>query len=214
MRLFTRMNGVFHARTNASKGIVRTKAQPMLGLFLGAFFAVLSSSFVSTNAWAQFDKTAWPANVATPKIDAVDLQSKAWNTTELAGKVVVLNFWATWCAPCKDELPTLQILHDISDSQTVVLTVNVREPAARAARYMQSTGMTFPVISDAKGDLAKRWGVKVYPTTILIAPNGQARWRIVGDVDWSGALANAWLADVRQNTASSNATSKSATPKR
>jgi len=214
MRLFTRMNGVFHARTNASKGIARTKAQPMLGLFLGAFFAVLSSSFVSTKAWAQFDKAAWPANVPTPKIDAVDLQSKAWNTTELAGKVVVLNFWATWCAPCKDELPTLQILHDISDSQTVVLTVNVREPAARATRYMQSTGMTFPVISDAKGDLAKRWGVTVYPTTILIAPNEQARWRIVGDVDWSGALANAWLADVRQNTASSNATSKSATPKR
>jgi peroxiredoxin len=91
-------------------------------------------------------------------------------------------------------------LHDISDNHTVVLTVNVREPAARAARYMQSTGMTFPVISDAKGELAKRWGVTVYPTTILIAPIGQARWRIVGDVDWSGAQANAWLTDLRQNT--------------
>lgn len=169
----------------------------MLGLFLGVCLAVLFSSFVPTKAWAQFDKTAWSNKVVTPNIEAVDLQGKAWTTAELTGKVVVLNFWATWCAPCRDELPTLQTLHDISDSQTVVLTINVREPAARAARYMQSTGMTFPVLSDAKGELAKRWGVTVYPTTILIAPNGQARWRIVGDVDWSGAQANAWLADVR-----------------
>jgi thiol-disulfide isomerase/thioredoxin len=199
---------------NARTCVVQAKAQPVLGLFLGVCFAVLSSSFVSTSAWAQFDKTAWPANVATPKIEAVDLQGKAWNAAELAGKVVVLNFWATWCAPCKDELPTLQTLHDISDAQTVVLTINVREPAARAARYMQSTGMTFPVISDAKGEWAKRWGVTVYPTTILIAPNGQARWRIVGDVDWSGAQANTWLVDVRQNVSPANSVSKPATPKR
>lgn len=169
---------------------------------------------MTTKAWAQFDKTAWPANVATPKIEALDLQGKAWTTAELTGKVVVLNFWATWCAPCKDELPTLQSLHDISDAQTVVLTINVREPAARASRYMQSTGMTFPVISDAKGELAKRWGVTVYPTTILIAPNGQARWRVVGDVDWSGSQANGWLTELRQNASPAQPPSKAATPKR
>jgi thiol-disulfide isomerase/thioredoxin len=193
-----------------SRTIVQTKAQPVLGLFLAVLLALLGTSFVASNAWAQFDKTAWPAKVATPALDAVDLQGKTWNTAELFGKVVLLNFWATWCAPCKDELPTLQTLHDISDSQTVVLTINVREPAARAARYLQSTGLTFPVISDAKGELAKRWGVTVYPTTILIAPNGQARWRIMGDVDWSGAQANAWLADVRQNTSAANAAAKPA----
>lgn len=199
-------------RMNA-RAIVQTKAQPVLGLFLAVLLVLLGTSFFASNAWAQFEKTAWPAKVATPTLEAVDLQGKTWNTTELAGKVVVLNFWATWCAPCKDELPTLQTLHDISDSQTVVLTINVREPAARAARYMQSTGMTFPVISDAKGELAKRWGVTVYPTTILIAPNGQARWRIMGDVDWSGPQANAWLADVRQNTSAANAAAKPAARK-
>ncbi len=201
-------------RMNARSQELQTKAQPVLGLFLGVCLAVLSSSFVPTQAWAQFDKTAWPAKVDTPKIEAIDLQGKAWTTAELAGKVVVLNFWATWCAPCKDELPTLQTLHDISDVQTVVLTINVREPSARAARYMQSTGMTFPVISDAKGELAKRWGVTVYPTTILIAPNGQARWRVVGDVDWSSAQANTWLTDVRQNASPAHAPSKAANPKR
>jgi thiol-disulfide isomerase/thioredoxin len=201
-------------RVQARSRDMQTKAQQVLGLFVGWLFAFVASSFVAASAWAQFDKTAWPANAATPKIEAVDLQGKAWHTTELAGNVVVLNFWATWCAPCKDELPTLQTLHDISDNQTVVLTINVREPAARAARYMQSTGMTFPVISDTKGELAKRWGVTVYPTTILIAPNGQARWRIVGDVDWSGAQANAWLAEVRQNVSPPSVPAKPTTLKR
>ena len=201
-------------RMNAGSYDKQTKAQPVLGLFIGVCLAVLSLSFVPTQAWAQFDKTPWPAKVDTPKIEAIDLQGKAWTTAELTGKVVVLNFWATWCAPCKDELPTLQTLHDISDNQTVVLTINVREPAARASRYMQSTGMTFPVISDAKGELAKRWGVAVYPTTILIAPNGQARWRVVGDVDWSGPQANAWLTELRQNVSPAQPPSKAATPKR
>ena len=201
-------------RMNAGSYDMQTKAQPVLGLFIGVCLAVLSLSFVPTQAWAQFDKTPWPVKVDTPKIEAIDLQGKAWTTAELTGKVVVLNFWATWCAPCKDELPTLQTLYDISDAQTVVLTINVREPAARASRYMQSTGMTFPVISDAKGELAKRWGVTVYPTTILIAPNGQARWRVVGDVDWSGPQANAWLTELRQNVSPAQPPSKAATPKR
>jgi thiol-disulfide isomerase/thioredoxin len=159
-------------------------------------FLIVVLGLITSTAWAQFDKTAWPLRQATPTFEAVDLQGKVWSSTTLAGKVVVLNFWATWCAPCKDELPTLQTLHDIRDAQTVVLTINVREPAARAARYLQSTGMTLPVIPDPKGEWAKRWGVTVYPTTILIAPDGQARWRIMGDVDWSGAQANAWLADL------------------
>jgi thiol-disulfide isomerase/thioredoxin len=109
------------------------------------------------------------------------------------GKVVVLNFWATWCGPCKEELPTLQTLHDLGDSRVVVLSVNVREPAPRAMRYAQATGLTFPVLPDPKGDLAKRWGVTVYPSTLLLAPDGQARWRVVGDVDWSGREAQGWL---------------------
>jgi thiol-disulfide isomerase/thioredoxin len=203
-----------HLATYAAHSVVQTKAQQVLGLFVAVVWSVLVQGLCASGAWAQFDKTAWSAKTPTPAIEAVDLQGKAWSNSELAGKVVVLNFWATWCAPCKDELPTLQTLHDISDAQTVVLTINVREPAARAARYMQSTGMTFPVISDAKGDLAKRWGVTVYPTTILIAPNGQARWRVVGDADWSGAQAHAWVVDTRQNVSSANAVSKVMTPKR
>jgi hypothetical protein len=53
--------------------------------------------------------------------------------------------------------------------------------------------LNFPVVLDSQGALSKQWGVSVYPTTILIAPNGKAQWRIQGDVDWSGAEAARWL---------------------
>ncbi len=58
--------------------------------------------------------------------------------------------------------------------------------------------------------MVRRFGVTAFPTTVLIGPDGQARWRIVGDVDWSGAQANSWLADVRQNTSAASAAAKPA----
>jgi thiol-disulfide isomerase/thioredoxin len=177
-------------------------------LFVGALLIACASGFWVSNAWAQFDKARWPAHVPTPTLDVVDLQGKVWSAQDLAGHVVVLNFWATWCAPCKEELPSLQTLHDIRDANTLVLAVNVREPSLRVARYVQATGLTVPVLLDPKGELAKRWGVTVFPTTVLLAPDGQARWRVMGDVDWSGSEAHRWLTEVRQDTRAANATAK------
>lgn len=197
-------------RMNARLQDMQTKAQPLLGLFLGVLLALFVTGFVAPNAWAQFEKTRWPARVPTPAFTAVDLNGRTWTSADFAGKVVVLNFWATWCPPCKEEMPSLQTLHDISDSHTLVLAVNVNEPAARVARYAQSTGLSLPIVLDPKSEVVRRFGVTAFPTTVLIGPDGQARWRIVGDVDWSGAQANSWLADVHQNTSAANAAAKPA----
>jgi thiol-disulfide isomerase/thioredoxin len=201
-------------RMNARSQDMQTKAQPLLGLFLGMLLALFLTSFVAPNAWAQFEKTRWPGRLPTPAFTAVDLNGRTWTSADFAGKVVVLNFWATWCPPCKEEMPSLQTLHDISDSHTLVLAVNVNEPAARVARYAQSTGLSLPIVLDSKSEMVRRFGVTAFPTTVLIGPDGQARWRIVGDVDWSGAQANGWLAEVRQNASPANAPSKAATLKR
>ena len=77
----------------------------------------------------------------------------------------------------------------------------MREPAARVARYAQTTQLSVPVLLDPQGELAKRWGVSVFPTTILIGPDGQARWRVLGEVDWSGPQAQGWLADLSAKAA-------------
>ncbi len=147
----------------------------------------------STLSQAQFDKARWPARQATPAIEWQDVQGQRWSTASLKGRAVVLNFWATWCAPCKEELPSLQTLHEISGGNPLVIGINVREPASRVSRYMKSTGLDFPVVLDPQGELAKQWGVTVFPTTVLIGADGKALWRVLGDVDWSAREAEGWL---------------------
>jgi thiol-disulfide isomerase/thioredoxin len=144
------------------------------------------------SAWAQFDKQAWPARGGTPTLTLQDMQGRRWTSAQLKGRVVVLNFWATWCAPCKEELPSLQALHDSPDPP-VVLGINVKEPRGRVNAFLHTTQLSLPVVLDEQGDLARQWGVRIYPTTVLLGPDGQARWRVVGDLDWNGPLAHEWL---------------------
>ncbi len=149
-------------------------------------------------AQAQFQKTPWPSTQAIPAIDLVDLQGQRWNNERLKGHAVVLNFWATWCAPCKEEMPSLQTLHELGGGEPVVIGVNVRETASHVKRYVKTTGIGFPVLLDPQGELARRWGVTVYPTTFLIAPDGRVRWRIQGEVDWTGTEPDRWITGLSQ----------------
>lgn len=158
--------------------------------------AALLALFVSGSACAQFDKQAWPVRTPSPRLDVQDIQGRPWTTASLKGQVVVLNFWATWCAPCKEEMPSLQALHD-SPHPPVVIAVNVKEPPSRVQAFLNQRHLTLPVVLDAQGDLARQWGVRIYPTTVLIGPDGQARWRVVGDLDWHGPVAQGWLADLK-----------------
>ena len=154
----------------------------------------LSLVWLAPVAWAQFERSAWPPSQATPVWQTIDTQGRLWRSEALKGRTVVLNFWATWCAPCKEELPTLQTLSDFADpQQVVVLALNVKEPANRVQRYAQSTGLDMPVLLDPKGEVAQWFGVKVFPTTILLDQQGRARWRIVGEVDWRSAPAQQWV---------------------
>ncbi len=152
--------------------------------------------FISGTAWAQFDQQAWPARTATPRLDVQDLQGRRWTSASLQGQVVVLNFWATWCAPCKAEMPSLQALHDAPNAP-VVIAVNVKEPKGRVMPFLKHAHLNLPVVLDEQGELARQWGVRIYPTTVLIGSDGQARWRVAGDLDWAGPQADAWLRDLR-----------------
>lgn len=148
-------------------------------------------------ARAQFRSTPWPRGRVQPPLSGVDLQGQPRDLAQLRGRVVLLNFWATWCAPCKEEMPTLQTLAEIEGDALAVLAIDVNEPAARVCRYLQATGLQLPVLRDAEGDIARAWGVNVFPTTILVDPQGQARQVVLGAVDWTGAEADGWLKALR-----------------
>ena len=146
---------------------------------------------------AQHRIEPWPAGRALPDLPPADLQGKPWRWADVRGKAVLVNFWATWCAPCKEEMPTLQTLADLEGQDLVVLAVNVREPVPRVARYAQTTGLRLPVLPDPRGEVTRAWGMTVFPTTVLVDAAGQPRQRITGAVDWTDAQAQAWIAALR-----------------
>lgn len=171
-----------------------------LTLFCKVILQVLLAGFLSSLncAHAQYEKTPWTGANTLLSGAFKDSSGQTVTAESLRGKKVVMNFWATWCAPCKEELPTLQVFSDLQDpSKTVVLTINVKEPPSRALRFMQNNQITLPLIPDPQGEWAKHFGVKVFPTTLLVAPSGQIQWRIVGEVDWSAQTPQSWLDSLR-----------------
>jgi len=141
---------------------------------------------------ASYDVARWPAPQATPPLQAVDLQGKTWTLGELRGRAVLLNFWATWCPPCRAEMPSLQQLAEIyGPEKLVVLAVNVKEGPRRIGQYLQASGLNLTVLLDPQGEVARQWGANVLPTTILIDADGRPRLRLRGEVDWTSREAAA-----------------------
>lgn len=166
----------------------------MLQQFLRCALVGLAGLLCMGIAHAQFEKTPWPSKQKTPSYLFKDNDGLEHKPENLRGKKVVLNFWATWCAPCKEELPSLQLFSDLQNpNQVVVITINVKEPVSRAQRFMKSNQMTLPLVSDTQGEWAQKFGVKVFPTTLLLDSKGQVQWRITGEVDWTSVAPQTWV---------------------
>lgn len=84
-------------------------------------------------------------------------------------------------------MPALQALAERETDHLAVLTVNLKESPEAIARFVQFTGLTLPVLRDPLGECARAWGVRIYPSTVLIDPNGNARATVRGALDWAGA---------------------------
>ncbi len=139
-----------------------------------------------------FDVTPWPVRKQVPQLHARDLQGKTWRLADLRGKAVLVNFWASWCAPCLAEMPSLQSLARAQGPDTlVVLAVNFKESAPVAQRFVQRTGLDLPVLLDPDGAIARQWQVKVFPSTVLVGADGRVQAVVRGELDWTGPHAAA-----------------------
>ena len=133
-----------------------------------------------------FDVLAWSRRQTQPPADWVDLEGKRWTLPALKGRAVLLNFWASWCEPCRAEMPALQTLAERERERLVVLTINLKESSEAIARFVQNTGLVLPVVRDVQGDIAKAWGIRIYPSTVLIDSDGRTRSVVRGALDWAG----------------------------
>lgn len=124
-----------------------------------------------------------PFILRTPTGEVVSLAS-------LRGKVVIVNFWATWCRECLTEMPALETLHRrFAARGLAVVGVGVRENATAVQRYARKVGTTFPLVADADGAVTARYGVIGLPTTFLIGADAEAVALAIGAREWESATA-------------------------
>jgi cytochrome c biogenesis protein CcmG/thiol:disulfide interchange protein DsbE len=124
-----------------------------------------------------------------PALEGVTLSGSPIRLDDVQGKVVLINFWATWCPPCRLEMPAMQALYaHYYDQGFEILAVNLQEQDDQMSVFVNEMGLTFPVIVDRTGDLSSAYRVTSLPTTFIVDREGIIRDRIVG-----GPLAEALL---------------------
>lgn len=123
---------------------------------------------------------------ASPPLALTDTSGKGHRLSDYRGKVVLLNFWATWCEPCREELPSIERLRaSLAGKPFVVLAVQMGGSKRTAQDTAENLGLRFPVLLDRDSLATAAWGVNTLPTTFIIGPDGAVAFSHVGELDWS-----------------------------
>lgn len=113
-----------------------------------------------------------------------DLQTINGKTVKLSdykGQKIMLNFWATWCPPCKAEMPDMQTLHKEKGEEIKIVSVNI-DPDNDVAGFADEYGLTFPILLDKKEEVMKQYNIISIPTTFFIDENGIIKQKIIGAI--------------------------------
>jgi cytochrome c biogenesis protein CcmG/thiol:disulfide interchange protein DsbE len=128
---------------------------------------------------------------AAPDFTLPTAEGKQVSLRDYRGKVVFLNFWATWCIPCREEMPALERLHQVYQTQGLaVVSVDLKESAEQVQAFFQKHGLSFPALLDQSGSVFRDYLVAGMPTTYLIGRDGMLFARGVGGRDWTRAEAH------------------------
>lgn len=153
--------------------------------------------FVLVTACGQNEKGAkWQraeVNKPAPEFSLTDNNGTVWNLADLRGKVVFVNFWATWCPPCREEMPSMVLLDRSMREQNkdfVMLTILSNDDPEKGDAFVRSLGATFPVLADPDGKVATAYGLTGVPETYIIDKKGILREKYIGAWPWAskGAL--------------------------
>lgn len=159
--------------------------------------AVTEDDFLKNLNIEKFD-----TKISAPDFTLRDLRGNTVRLQDFRGKVVFLNFWATWCPPCRLEMPTMEELHkEFSDRGLVVLAVNFRESQDDVRSFVKQHGLTFTTLLDEQEmafGLYRAWSL---PTTYLINKNGEAVGKVIGYRDWHSDEAKAFFRQLLEDKA-------------
>ena len=126
--------------------------------------------------------------MSAPDFSLPDLQGKKQQLSDYRGKVVFLNFWATWCKPCKEEMPSMQVLwENLKKEDFVMLAVSMDRVTTTKdiPPFVENLKLTFPIFTDSWGQTDKRYKLMGVPETYIIDQGGVLREKVIGPRDWT-----------------------------
>jgi peroxiredoxin len=144
-------------------------------------------------AWAQSkinykvipNLDAMKDNAPTPDFSLPSPDGKKITLKDFRGKVVFLNFWASWCVPCREEMPAMERLYqEFQDKNFVVFAVSVKDRRQDAINFVKELKLTYPIALDPEGQVGLLYGAWGLPTTYLIGPKGEGLARAWGPAEW------------------------------
>lgn len=125
--------------------------------------------------------TATPA--VAPDFTLPTPAGKMISLSDYSGKPVLINFWATWCVPCRSEMPTIERIYEERDGAFVVLGVNFEETQAAIQPFVKELGLTFPILMDSDDLVSWQYGVIGLPTSVFVTPGGMIYRQYIGPMD-------------------------------
>ncbi len=126
-----------------------------------------------------------------PDIELIDINENKIKLSELSGAVVFINFWATWCEPCINELPSIEELSKLTSGSPKfkLITILFKDDEYRAFNFMKENRYTFPIYLNPDGSAAKNFGITGVPETFIIDKKGILRNKIIGPAEWDSPRA-------------------------
>ena len=172
--------------TRAASVRSRPAVRRRLTVILGGL-AILVFAFGMV--WLQSSKyEPLVVGMTAPNFSLPDLQGKTQRLTDYRGKVVFLNFWATWCKPCKEEMPSMQVLWDnLKNQDFMMLAVSMDRVTTTKdiPSFVETLKLSFPILTDSWGQTDKRYKLMGVPETYVIDQNGVLREKVIGPRDWT-----------------------------
>jgi peroxiredoxin len=176
-----------------------------------ALMSTVSAAAAEPTVVAELIKTlnasGYPSVIQPPEFAGVTSEGKNASLAGLRGRVILLNFWATWCQECRTEMPMFEQLHrELSAQGLAVVGINAREGTPTIRDYAKDLGLTFPLILDPKGKINTAYGVIGLPTTFLIGRDGRPVALAIGPREWNGKPARTLIETLLAEPAASKAT--------
>jgi peroxiredoxin len=138
--------------------------------------------------------SAYPSGLWPPPFTGQTTTGQAVSLDDLQGQVVLVNFWASWCAECRPEMPLFERLHqDFAAQGLTVLGINFREGTQRLEQYARELGLTFPLVLDPQGEISRAYGVIGLPTAFLVGRDGRPVALAIGGRAWGSVEARALI---------------------